>query len=194
VCYFEKRTPRGVCALVKDKNRGGEWISPPSGPSPATHLCAALGAKGGMACTPVAMPVGSSSRHGPRSAIALPLASPYAAPMPTSSASRLAASKHHSLRNGYASYPQISSSFWVGSGTARRYLQFLSANIPEAQRMLSVSVAIISIWNGLCSHPGLLHTAGRPCPLLIILNSSLCPPTTYHLSVEYTPTRPRHEP
>jgi hypothetical protein len=80
------------------------------------------------------------------------------------------------------------------SGTARRYLQFLSANIPEAQRMLSVSVAIISIWNSFCSHPGPLHTTGSPYPLLIILNSSFCPPTTYRLSVEFTPTRPRHEP
>jgi hypothetical protein len=131
---------------------------------------------------------GSSIDHS--TAIGVSLCRTHAFP----SASQLAAPKESFLEKRLRLLPsKVLSSFWVGSGTARRYLQFLSANTPEAQSIFSVSVAIVHFWNGVYSHSGLLHTTGNPSSPVAVLNSSHLPPTTYHHRVEHMPPRPRHE-
>lgn len=118
---------------------------------------------------------------------------PMQAPCASHEHPGLAASKHHFMRNGLRLLSQTPLILFGWLRHSPLVFTVLSANIPEAQPISSVPVAIILIWNGLHSHPGQLHTTGSPFTLVAVLNSSLRPPSAYHLCEEYTPTRPRHE-
>jgi hypothetical protein len=102
-----------------------------------------------------------------------------------------ACSVYSSRRSPKPIPPRVRSSFGVGSGTARRYLQSLSTYTIRAQHILSTIVANALIWNGSYSLSGLLHTTFIRLPLRLFLNSTFRPPPAYQLFVGTTPTCPR---
>jgi hypothetical protein len=124
-----------------------------------------------------------------RSARALPMAAPW---KPHVDTLRMRACSVYSPRRSPKPIPWICSSFGVGSGTARRYLQSLSTYTIRAQHILSTIVANALFWNGLYSHSGLLHTSLIRLPWRLFLISTFRPLPAYQRLVSTTPTPPRH--
>lgn len=91
------------------------------------------------------------------------------------------------------SIPRVRSSFGVGSGTARRYLQSLSTN-SSGRSTYSLHLLHAS-WFGTAVIP--IQAYYTPLldrlPWRLFLNSSLCLPTAYHSSLGTTPTCARHD-
>jgi hypothetical protein len=101
-------------------------------------------------------------RHGPQSAIALPLASPHAHPM--------LSHVHSGLQRlnliSYQTAPALA--IRVGSDTACILFTVSPHKHQRAQHLFSASVTEFPIWNGRYSRSGLLHTTCNPSPLAAV--------------------------